>query len=83
MLRGMKLQDYLAEKKISHQDFGKLVGASEFGVRKWVRGERVPRNDAMRKIQEVTGGAVGPADFFDVPPIHSTEENLPPPAKVA
>lgn len=64
----MKLQAYLDEQKLTHLAFGQLVGASEFGVRKWARGERTPRGAAMRKIQEVTGGAVSAADFFgDIP----------------
>jgi DNA-binding transcriptional regulator YiaG len=60
----MRLQPYLDLKNLSHADFGKLVGASEFGVRKWARGERTPRPEAIRKIQEVTAGAVSAADFF-------------------
>lgn len=63
---GMRLQAYLTLKKLTHLEFGKLIGASEHGVRKWARGERVPRPDAVRKIQDVTEGAVSPADFFDV-----------------
>lgn len=63
----MKLQSYLDQENLSHEAFGKLVGASEFGVRKWARGERTPRPDAMRKIVEATKGEVGPADFFDLP----------------
>jgi DNA-binding transcriptional regulator YdaS (Cro superfamily) len=62
----MKLQAYLELKKLSHAAFGALVGASEFGVRKWARGERTPRPDAVRRIQEVTKGDVSPADFFEV-----------------
>lgn len=60
----MKLQAYLDANQLSHGEFGALVGASEFGVRKWARGERTPRQDAMSKIQNVTLGAVSAADFF-------------------
>lgn len=61
----MKLQAYLDLKQMSDVQFGELVGASEYGVRKWARRERIPRPDAMRKIVEVTEGAVGPSDFFE------------------
>lgn len=64
ILCAMQLLKYIESKKMTLAEFGKLVGASEFGVRKWVRGERTPRPDAIRKIQEVTKGAVRPADFF-------------------
>lgn len=71
----MRLQAYLDENKLSLADFAKLMTAdgittcSEFGVRKWVRGERTPRPDAMRRIEQVTGGAVAPADFISITPI--------------
>lgn len=61
----MRLQPYLDLKQISHEAFGKLIGASEHGVRKWARGERMPRPRAMRKIQEVTAGAVSSSDFLE------------------
>ena len=64
MICPMKLKDYLREKQISPDEFAEQVGASKFGVLKWVRGERTPRGDAMRKIQEITKGKVTPGDFF-------------------
>lgn len=63
----MRLQAYLDLKGLSHAQFGEQVGASEFGVRKWARRERIPRPAAMRRIQETTEGAVSPEDFFDLP----------------
>lgn len=63
MVAPMKLQTYLENHKLSHADFAALLGVSEFGVRKWAREERMPRRKALRRIQEVTGGQVTPADF--------------------
>ena len=60
----MTLSAYLKNRGLTHEKFAAMVGASAFGVRKWARGERTPRPDAMRKIQEVTDGEVTPADFF-------------------
>lgn len=65
MLPLMRLAQYLKVHNITEVAFAQLVGASAFGVRKWVRRERTPRKGAMRKIQEVTGGAVTASDFFD------------------
>jgi hypothetical protein len=62
----MKLQAYLSEKDISLETFAKLVGASTFGVRKWIRGERLPRKNALKRIGEVTGGEVTAVDFLDM-----------------
>lgn len=64
----MRLKTYLEVMKISPAEFGEMVGASEPGVLKWARGDRVPRKEAMRKILEVTDGAVGPSDFFERAP---------------
>lgn len=63
----MRLKTYLELRKISPAAFGEMVGASEPGVVKWMRGERVPRRETMRKIMDVTDGAVGPSDFLDGP----------------
>lgn len=60
----MQLQTYLELKGISEKQFAEAVGGSEGGVKKWVRRERIPRPDAMRKIVKATDGAVTPDDFF-------------------
>lgn len=64
----MTLNDYLSAHDISPAEFGRLVGASEHGVRKWQRGERVPRPDAMRLITLATEGAVTANDFITPTP---------------
>lgn len=68
----MKLRAYLDQEKITPADFAKRLNergldVSEFGVRKWATGERIPRRDAMVAIQEETQGQVTPDDFFDTP----------------
>ena len=61
----MTLQDYLKHNKMTPADFANVMGdVSEYGVRKWATGERVPRREAMRRIEQVTNGQVSPADFF-------------------
>lgn len=61
----MKLQAYLTGNGISHAQFAEMLGGvSEFGVRKWARGERTPRPGAIRRIHEVTAGQVAAGDFF-------------------
>ena len=65
MLPVMKLQAYLAGKRITHRQFAELVGSTEFAVHKWVTGERIPRPKWMRVIAEKTGGIVTAKDFHD------------------
>lgn len=64
-MASMKLTQYLTENNISPEQFAATMdGMSISGVRKWMYGERVPRPDQMRKISEVTDGAVQPNDFI-------------------
>lgn len=60
----MTLREYLRAKALTPRLFGKQVGASEHTVIKWVRGDRMPRMSAMKKIVKATGGAVRPDDFY-------------------
>lgn len=76
----MQLAQYLKLHQITRERFAELVGASEYGVRKWVRRERTPRPKAMRKIQEVTEGEVTPADFFVIQAPEKSENAIGAPA---
>ncbi|QQM29326.1 helix-turn-helix transcriptional regulator [Martelella lutilitoris] len=61
----MKLKQYLTEKNITPEAFAALIGGvSESGVRKWMYGERVPRQEQMIAIADKTDGLVMPNDFF-------------------
>jgi hypothetical protein len=71
----MRLEIFLKEAKLSPVDFARRLTAagcqtSEFAVRKWARGERVPRPESMRAIQAATNEMVRPADFIDLKPAH-------------
>lgn len=60
----MTLSDYMALRGIDDAGLAALLGdCSESGVRKWRYGERVPRPEQMKRIAEVTAGAVTPNDF--------------------
>lgn len=63
----MNLRDYLSQHKITARQFGLSVDHSEAGVRKWLRGERVPRRATLKRIAAITGDAVQATDFLDVP----------------
>jgi hypothetical protein len=60
----MKLASFMTENSLGPADMAARVGdASASGVLKWMRGERTPRPEQMRRIFEVTEGAVSPNDF--------------------
>ncbi len=63
----MKLRDFMSVRELSEAQLGRLLGIGQATVNRYVRGERIPRPDLMRRIVEVTEGQVGPADFYDLP----------------
>ena len=70
----MKLSDYIAETGVSIDQFADDVGeVSISGVRKWLHGQRVPRPEQMRRIDEITGHRVMPNDFVFADTSASTE----------
>ena len=60
----MTLKEYMKQNSLTPAAMAELLDSSEGAVRKWCSGERTPRPDQMRKIADVTGGAVTPNDFF-------------------
>lgn len=60
----MRLSDWLAATGTSLPDFAVRVGHSEAGVKKWLRGERFPRPDAITKIEQITDGQVTYRDLL-------------------
>ncbi len=60
----MKLREYMCEEGLTAAKLAKLIGTSTAAVIRYRNGQRVPRPDVMRRIVEVTGGAVRPDDFY-------------------
>jgi transcriptional regulator with XRE-family HTH domain len=54
----MKLRHYLSHNGLTLAAFGGMVGVSHATVSRWLRGEIAPSYARLRKIEEVTGGAV-------------------------
>lgn len=59
----MPLSQYLSLRGLTYETFGALIGVGAPAVSRYVSGERFPRRAVLRRIVEVTDGAVGPADF--------------------
>jgi transcriptional regulator with XRE-family HTH domain len=64
----MRLSSYLTRSSLSQADFARAIGVGEAAVSKWARGLAMPRPRQMQRIAEVTGGEVGPADWYDLAP---------------
>lgn len=65
----MNLRDYLKLKDLTVPQFVDKVrdcgfDASVGAMRKWVRGDRIPRRDGMIAIEKATAGKVRAADFY-------------------
>lgn len=72
----MRLQDYLEQTSMTEVRFAEWIGAPHSCVHKWNRQGVVPRPHYMRRIYVKTDGAVGPADFYDLPPLNSNARKL-------
>lgn len=59
----MTLSQYLALTGLTQQQFGRLIGVTQITVSRYVHGLRIPRVEHLRRIAEVTQGAVMPEDF--------------------
>jgi transcriptional regulator with XRE-family HTH domain len=63
----MQLRAYAREHRLTAVQLAKMLDYPTATVRKWLQRERIPRPEALRKIEEATGGQVAPADFFESP----------------
>lgn len=61
---GMQIATYIATRTTGAHELAERLGVSAEAVRLWSRGKRTPRPEMMRKIFEVTDGAVTPNDFM-------------------
>lgn len=59
----MKLEQYLAQEGLTLSAFAGTVGTTHATISRIVAGKRHPSGSLMRRIWEVTDGAVTPGDF--------------------
>ncbi len=60
----MTLGEYILTHAPNGADLARKVGVSQAAISRYANRKRVPRPDVMRRIAEVTGGAVTPNDFI-------------------
>lgn len=60
----MTLNEFIKSKDMTQESFGKLVGVPQATINRYVRGERFPLPDMIRKIEAATEGQVAVADWY-------------------
>jgi transcriptional regulator with XRE-family HTH domain len=60
----MKLRDYRIKLGLSQQMVAESLGVDQSSVSRYEDG-LIPSLDIMRRIDEWSGGRVGPLDFYD------------------
>lgn len=63
----MQLREYLKQYHLGAAQFARMLGVkSRMTVYRYLRGERIPSAEMMKKIVALTDGLVQPNDFFTV-----------------
>ena len=63
---GMKIKAFLEMRQLSVALAARECGLEYEAFRLYAAGKRIPRPEAMAKIADWSGGAVGPDDFYGV-----------------
>lgn len=69
----MRLSEFLDRKRLTLDAFGAMVGVSGVSVHRWKTGKGVPSFRKLKKISEVTDGAVTQDDFESPAPADEAE----------
>lgn len=62
----MQLQEYLEERGLTDRSFAAKLGVASMTVWRWRNGRRTPRIPTIKRIAELTGGAVTATDWLEV-----------------
>jgi predicted transcriptional regulator len=60
----MRLAKYLTEKSLTAAEFAKKVSVSDESIRRYLRGDRRPSAEVMKRIARRTKGEVTANDFY-------------------
>lgn len=60
----MTLEQYITENGLTHEAFGKLVGAPQATINRYVNQKRFPTRDMIKRIETATDGKVSVADWY-------------------
>jgi len=65
MVTEMRLQDWMEKTDTDIIATAQMFGVSIHAVKKWLRGERIPRDAMKKKIKKVTKGLVNGNDWIE------------------
>jgi len=60
----MSLDEYLKAHNLTDEEFGERIKRSRMQVFRYRNGRQIPRPAVMKRISEVTGGAVTANSFY-------------------
>ncbi len=60
----MQLGTFIKQRELTHEAFGRIVGVTQATINRYVRGERFPSPEMIRKINVATEGAVTVSDWY-------------------
>lgn len=72
----MRLQEWLSEEGIKREAFAADIGVTAVAVSRYCSGARMPDRETMRRIYQLTRGAVDPNSFYDLPRIEPVQLDI-------
>ncbi len=63
----MTLREWIAEQGLTQREAAERLDVHEITLNRWLNDKALPRRSQMARVQHMTGGAVGPADFYASP----------------
>lgn len=58
MIVGKKIREIRKNEDLTQEQFGNLLGVSKRTIVAWEKGERLPRTEQLKKIEELVGLSV-------------------------
>ena len=60
----MNLRAWMDKTNIDVLEAARAFDVSTFAIKKWLKGDRIPRSKTQAKIKRITKGAVGGEDWL-------------------
>jgi hypothetical protein len=61
----MKLLEWMTKTDTDILEAAEIFGVSPHAIKKWLRGERLPRDEMKRKIRKISKGMITADDWID------------------
>lgn len=67
-----KMRGWRRDQGLTQGQAGELAGVTRKTWHEWETGKTRPSGDQMERLYQVTGGAIEPNDFYNLPPVAAT-----------